>query len=105
MSIEDAKGIAPQGNLRLKARMDQQGMTIEKLAHVSGVSVRSIKRYLRGENPRRGEAKQVADALDCELHELWPDKFPVFPAQFGDRRGQRVRQPGRCPDQRVEAAL
>ncbi|WP_113964021.1 helix-turn-helix domain-containing protein [Mycobacterium shimoidei] len=78
MSADDANDVVAQGNSRLKARMTQLGMSIEKLSEVSGVSVRSIKRYLRGENPRLGEAKQVADALGCEIHDLWPDKFPVL---------------------------
>ena len=79
MSAEDTNDAVTHSNFRLKARMAQLGLSsIEKLSEVSGVSVRSIKRYLRGENPRLGEAKQVADALECELHDLWPDKFPVL---------------------------
>jgi len=58
--------------------MPQRGMSIEDLARASGVSETSIKRYLRGRLPRLSEAKQVADALDCEMHDLWPDKFAVL---------------------------
>lgn len=34
-----------------------------------------------------------------------PTNPGAVPAQFSDRRGQCVRQPGRCPGQRVEGAL
>jgi lambda repressor-like predicted transcriptional regulator len=109
MSAEEPNAVVPQGNPRLEARIAQLGMTSEKLAEAAGLSVRSIKRYRHGEKPRLGEAKQVADALGCEIHELWPDRFPVLsPPSSGtvavSLYGSRTRVPAQVWDEHFRSA-
>jgi transcriptional regulator with XRE-family HTH domain len=64
-----------QPNMRLKRQMTKAGYSILRLHNESGVSERTIGRYLSGEsaNPRRGEAETVAGVLGCSVGDLWPE--------------------------------
>lgn len=62
---------------RLRARMDELGYTIAKLADKSGVSDSTIKRALSGAKLNRSTAELLADALGVPANELFaPENEP-----------------------------
>lgn len=64
-------------NVALRNRMHASGMSKMALAGKSGVNERTIQRWLDGETkPQIGPASVVADILDCEVQDLWPQHFP-----------------------------
>lgn len=63
-------------NKLLSARMAAKALTAAALARKSGIDQRTIERWLDGETkPQRENANAVARALECELHDLWPQLF------------------------------
>lgn len=66
-------------NLALRRFMDQAGVSEERLAGLIAMDARTVRRWLDGETvPQARSARVTADALGCELQDLWPDVFPVL---------------------------
>lgn len=62
--------------------MDAAKLSIHGLARQAGLDERSITRWLRGEaNPQRANAESAANALKCEVADIWPGLFasPIEP--------------------------
>lgn len=56
---------------RLKVLMAQEEVSVEQLSERSGVSVDSIRQYLRGETgPLLETAFKLAEALNCTVNDL-----------------------------------
>jgi transcriptional regulator with XRE-family HTH domain len=57
---------------RLRTRRKLQGLTREQLAHLAGVSVRSVARYENeGHKPGMKIAERLARVLNCTVDELF----------------------------------
>jgi transcriptional regulator with XRE-family HTH domain len=55
----------------IKSRRNNQGLSIEALSEISGVSARTVQRIENGETTPRGHTLQViAEALKCDITEL-----------------------------------
>lgn len=66
-------------NRALRHRMTQHGMSPQALADVVAVDAKTVERWLSGATaPYPENARRVAEALQCEPAELWPDLFPVM---------------------------
>lgn len=73
-------------NHRLRAQMDAKGMSMRKLATLTGIREVTIKRWLANMHiaVRRDNAMAAAEKLDCLPHDLWPDQFaPTQPPLTG----------------------
>ena len=56
---------------RLKVLMAEEDLNAEQLAEKSGVSVESIRQYLRGDTgPLLKTAFKLAEALNCTVNDL-----------------------------------
>ena len=63
----------------LKAYMELRGVDIRWLCNRSGVSLKSMYRYLNGETlPNVADAKAIADALRCSLDALYGRPFDGY---------------------------
>lgn len=70
---------AAQPNAALRRYMDRAGLTVDGIAGRTRIDARTIRRWLDGQTvPQLRNARAVADALDCEPQDLWPDLFPVL---------------------------
>jgi transcriptional regulator with XRE-family HTH domain len=79
--VEDESRVrsAARPNLALRRRMEHAGISEARLAQVTTIDVRTIHRWLQGETvPQTRNARATADALGCDLEDLWPDIFPVL---------------------------
>lgn len=57
----------------LRALRERRGLTLEKLAHLSGVTMGTIRNLEGGETvPRLDTARAVASALSCTVDEAFP---------------------------------
>ncbi|GAA2458340.1 DUF5919 domain-containing protein [Streptomyces pulveraceus] len=60
-------------NERLRAVMEAGGWTHAALADVTGVDPKSVERWVNlGRTPRRATALAAAEALEEDVHALWP---------------------------------
>jgi DNA-binding XRE family transcriptional regulator len=59
-------------NKELQKARGKAGMTLEEVADVAGISLRSYQRIEAGERwPRVDEALKIADVLKTTVEELW----------------------------------
>lgn len=80
----------PVRNSRLLEKVHKAGLSASKLARMTGIDERTITRWLNGEaKPQRPNAEAAAQALGCEVAELWPGLFA----------GALVPEPGTIPVQ------
>ncbi|MEN2284447.1 helix-turn-helix domain-containing protein [Algoriphagus sp. SE2] len=62
----------------IKSRRNNQGLSIEALSEISGVSARTVQRIENGETTPRGHTLQViAEALKCDITELTQSLSPA----------------------------
>lgn len=57
----------------VRQRRTQLGMTLEQLAHKSGVPVSTISDVERGVEPKVLTAKRIAIALGSTVEDLWSE--------------------------------
>lgn len=70
----------------LKTLRQDKNWSQEQLAEISGVSVRTIQRVEKGENPGTETLKAIAAAFDISVAEL--QKEPSWTEQFDEMRSQ-----------------
>jgi len=59
--------------------MDHQGLSKAGLSRATKIDDRTIQRWLDGQTiPQAQNARTVADALDCQSSDLWPDAYPLL---------------------------
>ena len=80
MTIADESAVsAAVPNTALRNRMQARGLSKIALARTAGVDERTIQRWLDGETkPQAAPARSVADALECEPGDLWPQHFSAL---------------------------
>jgi lambda repressor-like predicted transcriptional regulator len=67
---------APGVNRLLRVRMQNRGVSKSALSRATGLDERTIQRSLDGETvPQSQNARAIADALDCEPADLWPQQY------------------------------
>ena len=60
-------------NLRMRSRMQHQGLSKSALSRATGLDERTIQRSLDGATmPQAQNALAIADALNCKSSDLWP---------------------------------
>lgn len=64
---------------RLRAKMDELGLSNSRLADMAGVSEGTIKRLMRGESSTRSTLSLVAVALDVSINWLVSPDAPPLP--------------------------
>ncbi len=65
-------------NGRLRERIRQAGLSIAKLAELTGIDQRTIQRWLvEGTKPQAANARAIADALHTTASDLWPEAYPL----------------------------
>ena len=64
---------------RLRAKMDELGLSNSRLADMAGVSEGTIKRLMRGESSTRSTLSLVAVALDVSINWLVSPDTPPLP--------------------------
>ena len=70
---------APKPNRQLRAHMDRKGLSAQGLADLIGVDAKTVERWLAGVTvPYSHNARRVAEVLDCDPADLWPDLFPIM---------------------------
>lgn len=65
--------------LRVKEILRAKGMTFGRLCELLEITPQSLRKSLTN-NPTADRIEEVAKALDCEIHELFPagEKFAHF---------------------------
>src|SRR5579884_1760903 len=63
-------------NVRLRAALSHAGLTVDELAEIVQVDVKTVYRWLAGRNPRARYRTKIALALGAQEQELWPDTTP-----------------------------
>lgn len=77
--MSDSRRVAGQPNAALRLRMQQAGLSENRLASRLGVEPKTIHRWLAGETvPQARNAQAVAETLDCDAQDIWPDIFPAL---------------------------
>lgn len=70
---QEQNHIHSESNELLRRRMAHKGLSKAALSRATGLDERTIQRSMDGETiPQAQNARAIADALDCEPHELWP---------------------------------
>ncbi|MEB3049863.1 DUF5919 domain-containing protein [Mycolicibacter sp. MYC123] len=67
----------PASGARLTDALAAKQMTVPQLASKAGVSMKSIRRWLKGEPINRAAAYAVAQALEVPVWDIWPDLGPT----------------------------
>ncbi len=71
-------------NDRLRSAIFKAGLEIEDLAARIEVDAKTVQRWLGGRTPHARYRAKVANVLDLQEHDLWPETIPA--AQTRDDR-------------------
>jgi transcriptional regulator with XRE-family HTH domain len=63
-------------NVRLRAAILDSGLTIEEVAHRSGVDPKTLERWIAGRAPHPRNRHALAEVLNVSTADLWPDHDP-----------------------------
>jgi transcriptional regulator with XRE-family HTH domain len=66
-------------NEKLRAALQQAGLTADDLAQIVEVDIRTVRRWLSGRTPYPRQRGKVARALDTTEHQLWPETVASAP--------------------------
>ena len=70
---------AAKPNCQLRAHIERKGLSVQGLADLIGVDAKTVERWLAGVTvPYAHNARRVAEELDCDPADLWPDLFPIM---------------------------
>lgn len=86
---------------RLRAKMDELGLSNSRLADMAGVSEGTIKRLMRGESSTRSTLSLVAVALDVSINWLVSPDAPPLPEDVSPLPGNALE----CPSSDEAKAL
>lgn len=72
----------------IMAEVRRRGSNLRKLALEAGLSESACRKALAVSLPA-GEAA-IADFLDVDVQELWPDRYPTLPTSVPDNTAKRT---------------
>lgn len=68
--------------LRIKETIKERGFTIQKVAELIGKSKQSLHGIIENGNPTIGVLNDIANAIGCQISDLYIGNSPTSPNKF-----------------------